>query len=275
MKRRTPLISRCALYFAVCTLHFALPTVLPTLAKDAKPDLDKHPRVLMTLPLIVSRGSSPTVVLRGLNLSEATEVRALAGGAPLHVKIKSKGKVELPKDAIAEKLGDTQIQIELQVPTDAKTDATLVVVTPDGKDEAHLLRIGDAGTLTPEKKPNNGFRTAQEIRTPTTVVGAINLENEVNVFRVSGKAGQSLSAEVFAARLGSPLDSLLTLYDDGGHIVASNDDAESSDSLLRFAFPHDGTFFLSLTDAYGKGGVMYPYLLQVAVQPSVQLHATR
>jgi hypothetical protein len=175
--------------------------------------------------------------------------------------------VELPKDAVAEKLGDTQVEVELEVPADSKaTELTLVVVTAGGNDGPHALRIYEPGTLTPEKEPNGGFRNAQDIHAPATVVGVINPENDVDVFRITAKSGQKLSAEVFAARLGSPLDSLLTLYDEHGHVLASNDDAESADSLLGFTFPRDGTFFLSLTDAYGKGGVMYPYLLEMRVR---------
>ena len=90
----------------------------------------------------------------------------------------------------------------------------------------------------------------------------------MDVFRITAKAGQRLSAKVFAARLGSPLDSLLTLYDEHQRVIAMNDDAgpESPDSSLSLTLPRDGTYYISLTDAMGNGGAMFPYLLQVAVK---------
>ena len=55
------------------------------------------------------------------------------------------------------------------------------------------------------------------------------------------RAGQRLVCEVLAARHGSALDSLLTLYDADGRQVATNDDtAGSTDSRLEVTLPRDG-----------------------------------
>jgi hypothetical protein len=73
-----------------------------------------------------------------------------------------------------------------------------------------------------------------------------------------------LVAEVKAARLGSALDSTLTLYDETGRIIASNDDEENSvDSILRVRLPKDGRYLLTLIDANDKGSIAHPYLLSI------------
>ena len=59
---------------------------------------------------------------------------------------------------------------------------------------------------------------------------------------------------------------MLTLYDDKGHAIATNDDSDTADSRISLSLPHDGVFFLSLTDANGKGGAMFPYLLEVILK---------
>ena len=236
-------------------------------AEDKKPETAKViPHVLMTMPLAVARGSTTTLIVRGKGLADATDVQAEAHGSKLAVKIKSKGKADVPKPELAEKLGDTKVEIELEVPADAAGDEVkLAVIGPNGTSESHIVRLFSAAELIPEKEPNNGFTTAQAIESPITVIGSIGKENDVDVFRISGKAGQKLSAEVFAARLGSPLDSLLTLYDEQGRVIAQNDDANAAegDSMLDVSLPHDGTFYIGLTDALGNGGDMYPYLLHV------------
>ena len=105
-----------------------------------------------------------------------------------------------------------------------------------------------------EKEPNGGFRNAQAVPLPATVAGVIGELNDVDVFRVEGKAGRKIVAEVNAARLGSPLDSVVTLYDANGHALATNDDSDAgADSLLRATLPADGVYFLGLTDANGRG----------------------
>ncbi len=239
----------------------------PAFAEDKKPDDKKSPpRVIMTSPLAVPRGTKSTIVIRGVALDSATEVHAQSNGSPVPVTIKSKGKAELPKDAPPEKLGNTQIEIELQVPEDSSiAEAKLIVVTPTGSSEARAIPLYDPATLMAEKEPNGGFATAQPVAASITISGTIGQENDVDVFRVSGKSGQTLVAEVTASRAGSALDSLLTLYDEKGRVIAVNDDDDGPDSLLRVTFPRDGTFYISLTDANGKGGGMFPYLLKITL----------
>ncbi|HWE01202.1 MAG TPA: PPC domain-containing protein [Tepidisphaeraceae bacterium] len=234
-------------------------------AKDKAPEpANKPPRIVMIVPLGIARGVTAKVIIRGVALDSATEVHATAEGTDIPIQIKSKGKAEVIKDAPPEKMGDTQVEVELKIPVDSSAnEAAITVTTPNGTSEPHSLRLFDPADLTVEKEPNGAFATAQEVTASTTVQGSISPENDVDVVKITGKAGQKVSAEIFAARLGSALDSLLTLYDEQGHAVATNDDSETADSAIRLSLPHDGVYFLSLTDANGKGGVMFPYLLRI------------
>ena len=76
--------------------------------------------------------------------------------------------------------------------------------------------------------------------------------------------GQRIVCEVLAARHGSALDSILTLYNSAGQIVASNDDHDgTADSRLELALPQTGTYYLSLTDAHDTGGPAHVYRLVI------------
>ena len=173
-----------------------------------------------------------------------------------------------PKEMDAKKVGDTQLEVELKLPADAPRGTNaFVVVSPDGGSEPHSLLVLEPGSLVSEKEPNNGFRQAQEISFGKTIQGVINEAKEVDVFRITGQAGQTIVAEVSAARFGSMLDSILTLYDERGHVLATNDDSETgSDSLLRVKLPASGNYFLSLIDAHDRGGVTFVYQLAVTVE---------
>jgi hypothetical protein len=216
-------------------------------------DSKDAPRVVMVLPLGVVPGTPTRLTVRGLKLDTATELRFTDPKAT--ARILNKGKAPLGKDQMPAQVGDTQVEVEVNLPPGAA--GTFVVVTPAGESKPHELLVDPA---VAEKEPNNGFAQAQPLTLPQAVDGTIGQPQDVDVFRFEGKAGQRVVLEVFAARHGSALDSVLTLYDSGGRELASNDDADgSADSRLEVTLPRDGTYFVSLLDAHDQGGPTHVY----------------
>lgn len=123
-----------------------------------------------------------------------------------------------------------------------------------------------------EAEPNGTADTAQPLELPMIVNGRIDRADDEDVFRFSGKGGSELVAEIFARRLGSPLDSVLKLTDASGRQLAFNDDYEDkgaglithhADSRFSVTLPEDGTYFLRVTDAQHRGGEDFSYRLRV------------
>ena len=123
-----------------------------------------------------------------------------------------------------------------------------------------------------EKEPNSQHRTAQAAKPPVVVNGRIERAGDRDYFRFDGRAGETVVAEVYARRLGSPLDSQLKLTDRSGKILAFNDDFEDpgeglethhADSLLRATLPADGTYYVQVEDRAGQGGPEYAYRLRL------------
>lgn len=122
-------------------------------------------------------------------------------------------------------------------------------------------------------KQNDSFDTAQAINSACTVSGRIERPGDLDIFRFKGSAGQALAAETRARRLNSPLDSKLELFDDQGIRLAWNDDLESplnpgtlthhADSRLEATLPHDGNYFIQISDTQNQGGSNYGYRLQI------------
>ena len=79
--------------------------------------------------------------------------------------------------------------------------------------------------------------------------------------------GQTVACEVYAARLGSPLDSYLEVLDPDGRVIAENDDALGADSFLRFTAAADGKYSVRIRDANGHGGPAYVYRLTLTSDP--------
>ena len=130
----------------------------------------------------------------------------------------------------------------------------------------------------------NRREKAQKLKMPVVVNGRIVRPGEQEFFRIDAKAGDRITAEVFARRLDSPLDSVLRLTDAKGQELAFNDDFEDkgagllthqADSRICFTFAVKGTYYLELGDAQRKGGPQYAYRMRVArPEPDFELRVT-
>ena len=256
------------------TARSAVPTIASSLlaaaflvavdarAEDQKPDT---PRITAIAPLDVVRGQDTTLRIRGVKLSGETEVRF---SAALKVEIKEKKAAEIPNGLDAKDVGDTQLEVKLTVPGDLPAGPlALSVVTPEGTTAARELRVLDAANCVDEKEPNGSLREAQPIELGKTLRGTIKEDKDVDVFQFTGKSGQRVAAEVFAARGASLFDSVLTLLDAHGHQLACADDSLSRDSQLTLTLPADGPYFLIVQDAHDRGGPWHSYELTVKESP--------
>ncbi len=142
----------------------------------------------------------------------------------------------------------------------------------------------DALPEVTEKEPNNRKENAQRVPFPIIVNGRIDQPGDTDVFRIDGRAGDELIAEVTARRLNSPLDSLLRLTDAAGKELAANDDFDDkgaallthqADSRIRVKLPVTGSYYLYLADTQGKGGPDFGYRLRISrPQPDFELRMT-
>ena len=125
---------------------------------------------------------------------------------------------------------------------------------------------------------------AQAVTLPAIVNGRIDRPGDVDVFQFTGRAGQRVVAEVWARRLGSPLDSFLKLTDPDGRQLAYNDDhvdkasgldTHHADSSLAFTLPSNGVYVVRLGDTQRQGGPAHAYRLRLGEpQPDFALRVT-
>lgn len=132
-----------------------------------------------------------------------------------------------------------------------------------------------------EKEPNNDARHAQKVSLPVIINGRIDRPGDQDIFQFTGKADETVVAEVSARRLDSPLDSVLELTDATGKVLAFNDDHEDlgsgvnthhADSYLLTKLPSDGVYYVHIGDTAHNGGEEYAYRLRIsAPQPDFEL----
>lgn len=232
-------------------------------SRTSPPPKTDAPRIIVTAPLGIPPGVPTKISIVGWKLDATAEVRFFE--PKVVVKLLKKEKVAVSNQQDPNKIGDSRVEAEVLLPPEMPAaDLSFTVVGPAGESPPHKLLIDGDQKPIKEKEPNNGFRQAQAIQVPQIVDGAINPAQDVDVFRFEGNEGQRIVCEVQAARLGSPLDSTLTLYNSARQIIAANDDFNGTpDSRLEVTLPKSGTYYLALTDAHDQGGAQFVYRLVV------------
>ena len=107
---------------------------------------------------------------------------------------------------------------------------------------------------------------------PKLISGAITKPGEEKIFRFKAEKGQQVVAEIFARRLGSPLDSIISVYGPDGKQLAMNDDfprpniglnMQHVDSYVRFKAPVSGVYTVKVTDTAGAGNADHVFYLRL------------
>ncbi|MDB5350724.1 MAG: putative serine proteinase, subtilase family [Planctomycetota bacterium] len=219
------------------------------------------PTVRNVKPLVVGAGQTAAIEIRGENLDGASAI----------VFEDLDARVEA-----VEPSGD-RVKARIVVPKDiAPGLRSFRVITPRGLSNAGSFVVGRPIPSIVETGANHGFKTAQRVANPVTVEGNLANGDEVDVFAIEMKAGQTLVAEAFAARAGSGLDALVTIFSPDGRELAADDDLFGRDAAAWVHVPVSGRYYVQIQDANGRnrdgateGQTTRPYLLTIGEVPLV------
>ncbi len=176
-------------------------------------------------------------------------------------------------------------QQRVRIFSGSKTSEACLDTLVDGKLFFPALRF-DLDTLpeATERTPADGGSPAQDVPFPVIINGTLDQPNGVDVFRFEGRAGQSVAVETRARQLGSALDTVITLADSRGKILATHDDltnvftgllTDPCDSALNTRLPADDTYEVRVRDTRGKGGPDFHYRLRISEpRPDFELWVT-
>ena len=110
------------------------------------------------------------------------------------------------------------------------------------------------------------------VKFPVLLQGCIAKPAQVDKFVIQAVKGEKIVGEVFARRLGSQLDSRLTVLGPDGKTVAFNDDhkrvlagplLQHTDSWLCFTAPESGKYSFLLADTSSLGSPDHAYFLRI------------
>src|SRR5262249_30801874 len=143
----------------------------------------------------------------------------------------------------------------LPTTTPATRDAELIIPPNAAVGPVQLTLTSDAGSATPvrfvidrygtvvETGTTDSSHTAMPITLPATVPGRIDRDGDTDYFRYEAKAGQQIGAQVVAGALGSKLDPILVLTDEGGKVLA-----EGAAGVLGYVVPAAGRYAIGVRD---------------------------
>ena len=145
--------------------------------------------------------------------------------------------------------------------------------TPGG----HLMLMTTNPVIFDNEK-NNTAADAQQVKVPCDIAGRIAKKNERHWYSFAAKKGEVWTLEVFAERIGSPVDAYFVLTDDKGKVITEQDDGPDTlspnqfytkgDDPARYKFtvPADGTYkvMVSTREAAAQFGVRDQYVLRIA-----------
>lgn len=181
---------------------------------------------------------------------------------------------------------------QLTIAFTEKKDSATVTIPEDATPGLHWLRFYNAAGATDlrpflvglvpevaEVEPNNEPEQAQKIESlPATITGVLEKSQEVDIFAVQVKAGQTLVATMVAnEQLASPMDGVLQILGENGAVIAANDDDHGFDPLIALDVTEDATWYVR-TFAFPSapnstirlaGAANYVYRLTLSVGPVV------
>jgi hypothetical protein len=255
------------LLHCVSLLMVAIPSVLPLRAED--PVIP--PSLAKIWPVGMERGSTATFSLEGRNLSGAKAVIFDAPG----ITAKISQITDLPVEAAGHGFSTAAA-----VPQAKKQSAMLeVTVTKGVAPDLYHFRVQtplgttnmlplDIGSLPEVKKSEK--TGAQTAVLPATLVGTIAAPGDSDRYEFDGKAGEDLVFAVIASKVASRLESLLTVSDSGGRVLAEAGRRDpNADATLNFRLPRDGKYTLTISDREGSGGMNDYYRVDAGALPYI------
>jgi len=106
-------------------------------------------------------------------------------------------------------------------------------------------------------------------RLPMNAWGALDPTGDFDVFEFEAKAGQTLVFDLTAKSIGSKANGVLTLTDNQGKVLASNNDFERGDPLVVHTFDKAGRYLISVGDLMLAASTDHFYRLSIGEFPYV------
>ncbi|MBL9129672.1 MAG: PPC domain-containing protein [Verrucomicrobiaceae bacterium] len=169
---------------------------------------------------------------------------------------------------------DGSFEEEAQLPAEIDPNFMIYSKTQEPAPSGNPFRLVTYdNALEAEPNDEQAKATAAATGEPIALNGIIEKPGDIDYFKVPLKKGMTLEVQAFAQSLGSPLDSVVNIYNDKGGSLSGNDDGGGRrrlDSKFKIGIPADGDYFVRVTDHLERGGPNFVYRIElIAAEPEV------
>lgn len=154
--------------------------------------------------------------------------------------------------------------VTLNIPADAPADWQQQANVAGTRTNAFYLATGDLPEAL-ESEPNDQPEQAIAVSLPVVANGRIGAAADVDTWSFTANSGSTYEAEIFARRLGSPIDAVLKVVDAAGKQLAkSGSQPGSADPKVTFKAQADGPVYVQVAESFStRGGPRFAYRLQL------------
>ena len=208
-----------------------------------------------TLAIIGGKpGNTIDLIVTGTNLLDATGVWTSFGGATM-----------IPDG----QKDPAKLNVKIAIPKEAGIGLhTYRVATKAGLSNIRPFIVDELNEIA--EKDNNKKTAPQTITSPCVVLGTATAETS-DYYKLSAKAGEQLTMEVLARRIGSPLDPVIYVYDSAGReilgLYADDTPGLQGDCRLMHTFPTAMDVVIEVRDSTFRGGGDFAYRLRIGNFP--------
>ncbi|MCS7022474.1 MAG: hypothetical protein NZU63_11670 [Gemmataceae bacterium] len=228
---------------------------------EIKP-LPQGPILTSPAHLGLRAGEKAELVLTGANLAEPVGIWSNCPGITIAVPTDNKNGSD-----------PGRLRVQVSVPADTPIGVYgLRLATRHGVSNVRPLVVDELPVVS-ANEANRNKSSAQAVAVPVVVLGRIEAESS-NFFKITVAAGQRLTLEVLARRVGSPLDPLIVLHDAKTqreliHLTADDTPGLQGDCRLTHTFSQAGDYLIEVRDSTWRGGADFHYRLRIADCPGV------
>ncbi len=231
-------------------------------------------------PVAVQRGTAGEVTLRSNFTLDGTHAVFL-DHPDIEMTFAETEPIEAPRRGRTS--DGTPFRFHVTVPEETLPGVYEVrVATSQAVSSVSQLRVTDLPVVREDEKADNDTAdAAQAVELPAAVCGRVGKSEDVDHYRITGTAGQSLTFNLFAQRVTDKvhsmyvggggqiylMDGLLTLTGPNGQVIAQSDNTVGGDPILHAVLPEDGEYTIQVRDARYAGSGRYVYCLEISDRP--------
>jgi WD40 repeat protein len=207
------------------------------------------PVLARVMPIPATLGQTVGSLLTGANLSTTREFKFSHPGLSAQL---------IPDQPIKE----DQIWINVVASADVPLGRhELKVVTVGGETAGIAVDVDSLATLG-EVEPNNDREKPMPIAGSGNIWGELSAPGDQDLFEFQARSGEVMVFDVASQRLASAANMVLTVSDETGRTLASNNDyLDQPDSFLVFTVPIDGKYRVKIHDLTFAGSAKHYYRL--------------